>query len=225
MMNKCIGTIAYLGGIPALLEEFVWSWTNMICWNHEYLVGPGEYVHYDRAKVSVHDVARNILAKSMRGDWLVMFDTDHAFEPDLVARLLRVSEDTGADVVASFYLQKHHPHAPVLYHKTSDGLHQIGNWDRGVKALEISSAGGGGLLVKRKVFEQIELELHEEPFGRIMGYGEDHSFFLRLAKLNIKAVCDPGVECHHLQIRALEAKDYDQDAVSLEEPAMVGGYC
>jgi hypothetical protein len=224
LMNKCVGTIAYLGGIPALLEEFVHSWTQLIAWNHEYLCGSGEYVHYDRAKVSVHDVARNILAESMRGDWLLQLDTDHAFEPDIAARLLRIADQTGADVVTGLYLQRFAPFAPVAYRQTEVGLSQIGNWDRTLPAIEVDSAGGGCLLVKRAVFERLRDETGEQPFERIKGLGEDHSFFLRCKKLGIRTVCATQVECHHLHVKALTVDDYDPASMSLEEPVAAAGY-
>lgn len=224
LMNKVLGTVAYMGGVPAILEEFVWSWTQLQAYNTEYVCGPGEYLHYDRAKISVHDCARNVLAESMRGEWLLQLDCDHAFEPDLLGRLLRVAEETGADVVTGLYLQRFAPFAPVLYQQRPDGLRQLGDWDHGATAIEVDSAGGGCLWVRRRVFDRIREELHEQPFERVQGMGEDHSFFLRLKKLDIKAVCAPAVECHHLHIKALELSDYDPAAVTLDAPATLRGY-
>lgn len=225
LMNKYIGTVSRMGGVPAILSEFVDSFTDMVCWNHEYLCGPGEMVHYPRPpSVSIHDVARNIQAESMRGDWLVMLDTDHSFEPDLIGRLLRVADQTGAEVVTGLYQYRQPPHSPVLFRHKDDGLYPLGAWDESVTALEIDSAGAGCLLVMRTVFDRIKDELDEQPFARIAGYGEDHSFFLRLKKLEIKAVCDPRVECHHLQVRPLNLKDYRRGDVELNEPEMAKGY-
>lgn len=224
MMNRCLGTVAYMGGIPALYEEFVHSWTGLICHAHEYVCGPGEYVHFDRAKVSVHDVARNVLAESMRGQWLLQLDCDHAFEPDLLARLMNVAEDTGADVVTGLYLMRHAPFPPVLYRQTDAGLSQLGDWDRSLSALEVDSAGGGCLWVRRKVFDRIREELGERPFDRVQGMGEDHSFFLRCKRLGIKAVCAVDVECHHLHVKALQKSDYDPSLMRLNAPESMAGY-
>ena len=91
MCNKFIGTVAYLGGVPSVLEEFCWSWSQMVQYNTEYLCQPGELIFYDRARASYHAFARNTLASRMRGDWIVMLDTDHLFEVrqyEMVQRVL-----------------------------------------------------------------------------------------------------------------------------------------
>jgi hypothetical protein len=225
LMNKCIGTIARMGGTPAVLYPFVDSLVDMVQWNAQYLCQAGEYVHYPRPpRVSIHDVARNLIAENMRGDWVLMLDTDHSFDPDLAFRLMTVAERTGADVVTGVYQYKDAPHSPVIFRQQEDGLYPIGGWDEKVDILEIDSAGGGCLWIKRSVFERISSELDEQPFARIAGYGEDHSFFLRLKKLNIKFVCAMNVESHHLQIRPLSMKDYDRESIELQEATMAVGY-
>ena len=225
LMNKYIGTVARMGGTPAVLSPFVDSFADLIQWNAQYLCLPGECIHYPRPpRVSIHDVARNIMADNMRGDWLLMLDTDHAFDPDIAYRLLNVADRTGAEVVTAVYQYKDPPHSPVVFRLQGEGLHPVGAWDESVEVLEVDSAGAGCLWVKRSVFERIEDELKEQPFSRISGYGEDHSFFLRLKKLKIKAVCAMRVECHHLQMRALSLADYDPDVVELQEPEMAVGY-
>lgn len=225
LMNKYIGTVARMGGVPAILSEFVDSFVDLCLWNSLYLVGPGEEVYYPRPPaVSVHDVARNLLAESMRGEFVVYLDSDHQFAPDLVARLLRTADATGCDVVTGLYQYRQPPHSPVLYRYKGEGLHPIGDWDRAAAIIEVDSAGAGCLFVRRSVFDRIDSELHEKPFDRIQGYGEDHSFFLRLRKLGIKAVCDTRIECHHLQVRPLLIEHYDRDAVDLAEREIVRGY-
>lgn len=224
LMNKCLGTCSYMGGIPALYEEFVHSWTQMIAYNHEYVCESGQYIHYDRAKISVHDAARNILAESMRGQWLLQLDCDHSFDPDILARLMRVADETGADVVTGLYYMRHAPFAPVLYRQTERGLVQLGDWDRSVSAMEVDSAGGGCLWVKRSVFDRIRDELGEQPFERVQGMGEDHSFFLRLKKLGVKAVCATNVECHHLHVKAIQSSDYDPAQMQLDDKLEVAGW-
>lgn len=224
-MNRCIGTVARMGGVPAILAEFVDSYADLIQWNSQYLCGPGEHVFYPRPpKVSIHDVARNILADTMRGDWLLMLDTDHEFEPDLAARLINLADSCQVDVVTGLYQYRSPPHSPVLYRYEGEGLRPLGDWDPAATALEIDSAGAGCLLVRRKVFDAIRRELDEAPFDRIKGYGEDHSFFLRLKKLDIRTACNPSIECHHLQVRPLSLEDYDRESVELNEPKMVRGY-
>lgn len=218
--KKAIGTVAYMGGVMSLPELFVWSWTQMLQYNAIYAMQPNADIFYTRATVSYHSMARNSLADSMRGDWLLMLDTDIAFDPDLLARMLFLFESEKLDVLSGLYLHKGHPHPPVLYTWSKDGeqLEHLGDWDKpeGRYLIPIASAGAGCLLVRRSVFERIREELKESPFDIIHPYGEDHSFFRRLKKLGIQAYCDPSVEVNHLAMRPLGLKDYQP------EPELIG---
>lgn len=216
--RKPIGTVAYMGGVPTLPEPFVWSLANMIAWNAEYLVRENEYVHYDRATMSYHVAARNFLVDSFRGDWLLMLDTDLTFNPDLTGRLLKVIEQGQVDVVCGIYHFKHGSCSPVLYGLSNDRFLPITKWDIPAEdyLLPIASAGAGCLMVKRNVFQRIKDELNVGPFDVEPPYSEDHSFFRRLKKLGIKAMCDPNVKCGHLKWYPVSMADMriEEDAIT-----------
>jgi GT2 family glycosyltransferase len=199
--HKILGTVAYMGGIMSLPEPFAWSWGNMAAFTPNALCGDGEYIHYDRAKLSLHDYARNEMLSRMRGDWILMLDTDISFEPDLAARMVRTMYKYDLDVLTGIYSYKHEPHFPVLYmHNPENDRHEIiADWDRSKEIFEIGSAGAGVLLIRRHVCERITAELSENPFDRYPRKGEDHSFFTRLRKLGIKAFCAPHIEVSHLE--------------------------
>lgn len=226
LMNKCLGTVARMGGVHSVLEDFLNSFIDMTRWNSEYVLESGWYIHYPRPpRVSVHDVARNLAVESMRGNWLLQLDSDHSFEPDILGRILRLHEMTGVEVITGIYQYKNPPYSPVLYrYDEESGLQSLANWDRNIRALRVDSAGAGCLWVTRQVYDRVREELGEKPFERIQGYGEDHSFFLRLKKLHIPAICATTVECHHLQVRALGLDDYDLDDVEASEPLEEIGY-
>lgn len=222
--KKCIGTVAYLGGLPANLEAFTWSMVNLVSFSHEYVCGPGQTIHWDRTTHSFHTVARNDLVKSMRGDWLLMLDTDHQFEPDLLARLLNRMNQLEADVIVGAYQHRAPPFGPTMWMFTDDEgtPKQLAHWPQvggkdGTEAIQVDVAGAGCLLVKRRVFRRITEELGEEPFS-VREYkgtvGEDFAFFRRLHKLGIVTICDPRIECHHLYVKPLSIeKDYDRAGV------------
>lgn len=225
LMNRCLGTVARMGGVPTLFEDFHDSVVDLALWNAQYLCSLGEYVHYPRPpRVSIHDVARNMIVETMRGDWVLMLDSDHSFEPDLVARLMLVSEQCEADVVVGMYQFKFAPYVPVVYMLRGEAIVPLADWDERITALDVAAAGAGCLWVKRSVFDRIEAELKEKPFDRISGQGEDISFFARLRKLNIKAVCNPQVECNHLEVRPVSLKHYDRQSVEIADPEMAKGY-
>lgn len=222
--NKPIGTIAYMGGIPYVPEQFCWSWSQMVQYNTEFLCLPGENIHYDRATVSYHAFARNSIVKRMEGEWLLMLDTDHVFDPDLAVRLLHRMSMHDLDVVAGMYQYKVPPYAPVMFQWSDEkGYQVIGKWDKDIGLFQIHSAGAGCLLVRKRVFDKIASELKEEPFDIAPPYSEDHSFFNRLKKLGIKAFCDPRIQCHHLTQKAISLDDFDATDGVFCEPMMVEG--
>jgi hypothetical protein len=224
--RKPIGTITYLGGLPAVLERFCWSFAQLLVHSQETLCSPDEFIHADRAAISDHGPARNGLAARFLGDWLLMLDADHAFEPDLLVRLLHRMDANGLDVMTGFYQFKSPPYSPVLFLRQGENkfVHAIAKWPDGSEILKVDSAGAGCLLVRRKVFDRIRVELKEEPFNRVEGLSEDHSFFWRLHLLKIPAWCDFRVECNHLAIKAITQTDYDPDTLDSSAPIPVPGF-
>jgi glycosyltransferase involved in cell wall biosynthesis len=223
--NKCLGTCAYMGGVPAVLEDFCYSWGNLIQYNQEMLCRQGEYVNYMRTRMSYHCAARNEIAKNFKGDWLFFTDCDHAFDPDLCARLLHRMDSHKVDVIVGVYTYKSPPHSPLLYlEDPTNHLYQpVGGWDGDAEIMEIGSAGAGALMVRRCVFDKIKKELDEEPFSILHPLSEDHSFFRRCKQVGVKAYFDPRIETHHLAIKKLSLKDYDQSAIKLSEKTEVCG--
>ena len=223
--KNIIGTVAYMGGVMALPEKFCWSWGQMIQYNSEYVCNPGEIIHYERATASYHAYARNMICERIRGDWVLMLDTDHEFEPDIVARMLNKFQKYEMDVLSGMYQYKTHPHCPVLYiwDDEKKGFNLMGDWDKpeGEFFIPIASAGAGCLMIRRSVIKRIKDELNEGPFDIKPPFSEDHSFFKRLAELGIQAYCDPSIECHHLLVKALGFEDYKKDEVEISKPKEV----
>src|SRR5262245_54361146 len=147
--KRTIGTIAYMGGLPATLERFTWAWGQLIAYCYEYLCAPGEIIHLDRATVSFHAFARNSLAERMLGDWLLMLDTDHEPDSDIAVRLVYQMQRVDAAVIVGVYCHRAAPGSPVLYQWNDDAslVLPIADWDEGAELLEVGSAGAGCLLV------------------------------------------------------------------------------
>ncbi len=224
LRKTIIGTIAYLGGLPANLEAFTWAWGQLIQYNSEYVCDPfkAEIIHLDKATVSLHDFARNSLVERFLGGWLWMTDTDHVFEPDIVSRMLFLSNKYGLDVVTAIYRHRAGPGCPVLYQWDDDGVFAlpIADWDRNVEALQVGSAGAGCLLVRRGVFERIAAELGEAPFNRFDHYGEDHAFFKRCQRLGIPVYALTRVESPHIVVDTLKMSDYEPGEAATRQETM-----
>ena len=225
---RTIGTIGYMGGVMALPEPFCWSMVQMVQYNHDYVCDPGERIYYIRATNSFHSFARNTMVKQFKGDWLLMMDTDHSFQPDILSRMLRVlTLKPEVQVLSALYQYKGPPHAPKLYRfgKTYKDFNVLGKWDipkntnktGGKFLVPIDMAGAGCLLIKREVFEKMKKRFKEDPFDIIHPYGEDNSFFLRLKKIGIQAYCDPTIEFPHLEYKEITMKDFDADSLSYKK--------
>lgn len=224
--RKPIGTVAYMGGVPAVYEHFCWNWSQMIQYNQEILCNNDQYIHYDRATISDHAPARNGLVSRFYGDWLFMLDTDHTFEPDITHRMLHTMNSCNIDVLTGIYQFKRPPYSPVLYGFIDDNqtARPIANWDKNADVFQIDAAGAGCLMVKKTVYERINDELGEEPFTRIGAFSEDHSFFRRLAKLGIKTFCDSRIQCNHVIIKSIAINDFEGFDGEVSPPISVGGF-
>ena len=209
--QKILGTIGYPGGLPALPTPFSDSLIDMLEFNHEAILQPGERIELIRAKQSLHDYARNELVKNMKGKWLLQLDTDLYFDPDLCARMLFLADKYEVDVLTGMYCYKKPPHLPVVYAPwTADNTDTgpLHTWDREIEPLPIGWSGAGCRFVRQRVFQRIIDELKEWPFTRIDRVGEDKSFFLRLHKLGIQAYCAWKVQVGHLRWQSVVADEH-----------------
>jgi hypothetical protein len=213
-------------GVPAMLTPFTIAWGEMCAYNAEILCGPDEYVHRTWTQKSFHSAARNELVGEMRGDWLLMVDTDHWFEPDLTARMLDRLNTFEVDVVCGVYTFKTPPYLPVLYQfNENTGLGRvIGDWNAtgegvlGNELVQVDAAGAGCLMVRASVYDRVFAELGEKPFDSVRHLGEDMSFFERLKRLGIKSYFDPRIECHHLEVRRTSLADCNRAAYIVGQP-------
>lgn len=207
---------------------FIKSWQEMIQYNYEYLIGDSEKIDYIEATVSYHSFARDGLIDHMRGDWILMLDTDIAFDPDIAARMLLKMNQHNIDVLIGIYPYKGEPHVPVLYgyNPETDNRFILGDWDEDVDIQECDGAGAGCLMIRKSVVEKIKktgtsLFAIKEPFS------EDNSFFLRCRENKIKVYFSPTIQVRHLIYRELSIdKDYPKDkrAAMTKRENDVGGF-
>lgn len=226
LANKVVGTVGYLGGIMTVPESFCWAWGQLVQYCNEYAVEPGQLIHWDHATVSYHSFARNQLVARFLGEWLLMLDTDHIFEPNIVVRLLHRMQTYNLDVVTGIYQYKGPPYSPVLYtwDDKQENFLPLGAWDPEQPLFQVAAAGAGCLLVRRSVFDRIKTELHEGPFDIIPPCSEDLSFFKRLQRLGIPVFCDSRIEVNHLHLQPITLEDYDTRTIELAERQVVEGY-
>ena len=166
-------------------------------------------LHYTTATVSYHELGRRQIVDSFLGDWVLMLDTDHAFSPDLLVRMLELKQKYKYRVLSAIYQYKHPPHGPVANLWTPEGkLSPLADWDRSGEIMDIGAVGAGCLLVDRDVFTEIKTKLKEDPFAIRLGLSEDFSFCQRCKELNIPIGLATHIECHHVIRTNLSIQDY-----------------
>ena len=218
--RKPIGTVGYMGGVPVVMEEFCWSLAQMIQYGHEYLCQPYEYVHLDRAPMSYHSTARNYLSARVLGDWLLMLDTDHAFGPDLLGRMVGLLQKHSLDVLTAVYRYRVPPYFPNLFRWNEEmGAYMtVAELDWSQPLRQMDCFGAGTMLVRRTVFDRIRREMKQEPFNVADApngaqFSEDFSFIWRCRQLGIKTWVSPMIESVHLRVHGVTHADYQRDQV------------
>lgn len=210
LTEKCIGEVSRMYA-DHIGSKFVDSLAELLLYSQRQLCGPNEYIHYDKGCASYHFLGRNQLAANMKGEWILMLDTDHAFAPDLLIRLLDLKNRTKSLVVSGIYQIKAPPHRPVVNFWGPDGntLIPLMDWDRNLFEFEVGTVGGGALLIDRKVFQILAAKFPgEEPFDQIGKFSEDYSFCRRCRDAGIPVVLGAQIEMHHLITTALSIEDY-----------------
>lgn len=217
--RKTIGSVAYMGGIPAVLESFCWAWGQMCAYNAEVFCESDECIHLMKATVSDHAPARNQLAATFLGDWLIQFDTDHSFDPDIVARLVRTANTYGVDVLSGLYQLKGSPYSPVAW---VNDRQPIALLPEPVPTLiTINSAGGGCLFVRRSVFDRLaERFPGVGAFDRIGIQSEDHSFFQRCQEASIPCYLAPLIHSAHLRVHPVMMTDLNPEGMLIEQQSV-----
>lgn len=203
----------------------------MIQHNQELFCEGTQYIHYDRAKISDHAPARNNLVARFLGDWLVQMDTDHQFDPDTVARLVRTADLYQVDVLSAFYQMKQAPHVPVIFQwvdtgNDTRGLQPLAKWPADAKVLEIGSSGAGCLFVRRSVFDRLAMAYPKEgAFDKIHPFSEDHSFFLRCLNQKIGTYAAMDIHANHLRIVPVTDEDLPKEGeLQVSSLFPVGGF-
>ena len=211
---KPIGTVAIMGGIATIPTPFLKSYAEMIQYNGKHL-GP---IHYMSSTSSFHAQARNEIVDQMKGDWVLMLDTDATFGPDILHRMLKRMETHDLDVLVGMYQFKNYPHSPVLFSWNERGLpkkiqgYQAREYDQ-FNYFPVDVAGAGCLLIRDRVITRMLTELKENQFDILPPLGEDFSFFNRLKRLDIQAVCDPAIRLEHLTWKGITMNDFDAEAI------------
>lgn len=146
-------------------------------------------------------------------DWLFWVDTDMGFEPDTLDRLLAMADATERPIVgARCYMQQYtsddgmggyHARArATIYDWNGQGFAVREAYPEDA-LVQCAATGSACILIHRSVFERMEVGSwydrlrHPAEDGRVLG--EDFSFCLRAALLEIPIYVHTGVVTSHMK--------------------------
>lgn len=215
-----LGTICYLGSPLVVLDNFCFAFANLVQYNNEFVCGPDQFIHLERSISTDRSMSRNVLCSKFLGDWILMLDADHKFEPDLVHRMLMLFESQDLDVLTGVYVSKNPPYPPILHvwDPVKNGWYFISEWSPKARLIEIGRGGAGCLMIRRRVLERIYKELGEEPFAYNNNFSEDFSFYTRLQQLGIKAHAACQINCEHMLLTSVSVDTFRKQDVQQYTP-------
>ena len=148
-----------------------------------------------------HDIAANanLLVREMyarEADWLWILGDDHSFSPGILEKLL--AHDV--DIVVPLCLMRNPPYRPVIYSESAaDGTRRRVDLDDHPFGglIPVHSAGSGGMLVKRSVFDAVEDPWFESGVQSSVQLGEDVYFCDKARAAGASIYADLDVSLGH----------------------------
>lgn len=136
--------------------------------------------------------ARNETCAEIEGDWIWFMDDDHAYAPDILARLLL----RDVDVVGPLCFRRVQPFLPTA---AVDGDYMDVTRYEGNELVEVEHTGSSGMLVRRAVIEALEppwFEMGHEEDGRPIS--EDVYFCRKARAAGFPIHVDMGARLGHM---------------------------
>ena len=160
----------------------------------------------------IHQNREDIVTKALRmkSDYILFIDSDMAFPPDGLTRLL----EHKVDIIGANYNQRSIPiksvvkldpecvaEGEVTYVKQSDGI-VTASFENNNEPFKCRAVGAGFLLINTKVFKKIPqpwffFRPSSHPKGMI---GEDVWFCDRAREQGYDIWCDPTIQINHIGI-------------------------
>lgn len=151
-----------------------------------------------------------MLAISNEVDYILWLDSDMAFEPDILERMLKTLEENDLDVLAGLYYRRVPPYSPVLYEQLDiegEDVYYSEYAEIPDGLFEVAACGFGCVLMRAEVFLDVQSKFGQ-MFTPIGHCGEDVSFCWRVRQCGIKIWCDSTVQLGHVGYRTVSEALY-----------------
>lgn len=157
--------------------------------------------------------SRNDLATQavqIEADYVFWLDSDMAFQPDTLVRMMNVIKENDIDILTGLYYRRTQPFTPVLFKKIEMKGEEC-EWEEFEEIpeglFEVGACGFGCVLMKTDVFFDVHGKFNQ-MFAPIGGNGEDISFCWRARECGYKIMCDPSIICGHVGYSVVDDKFY-----------------
>lgn len=174
--------------------------------------------------------SRNEIAKRAimsEADLVMWFDSDMVFNPDTLTRMLKLLDDTGADMVTGVYYRRTPPFSPVLF-KTMDIDEAkqeavFTEYDEiPTEPFEVASCGFGCVLMKAEMFIAIYSRFNN-MFAPIGNIGEDIAFCWRARQCGYRIIADPSIALGHVGHTVIGKEFFENYKATIKRNAGVRG--
>lgn len=220
--GQAIGTIA----IPT--RDHVASELFLSCMLTDWsFTPPGTTVSWQVVQGSILPAQRNELVQRMEGDWILFIDSDMAFDPLAIGRLVATRDEFDLDIVGGLCFQRVAPYQPTLYmrHGPDDGGYLFREqWDDDI--VEVDGTGMAFLLIHRRVFERMVRVFENRPgftwppreerlkirppnfFRWTDGLGEDLRFCQEAKTAGSRIWVDTRIEIQHVGSQTIDRRSF-----------------
>lgn len=151
----------------------------------------GSLIYDSRNKIAIDAIKKG-------ADYVMWFDSDMAFPPDVLDRMLEHMKTK--DIVSGLYFRRAKPYTPVLFKKLKliddTKVEWEGYDDYPNELFQIDGAGFGCICMKTSVLADMFAKCGT-CFSPIGNTGEDCAFCIRANELGYKIYCDPTIQLGH----------------------------
>ena len=144
-------------------------------------------------------------------DYVLWFDSDMTFKPDIVKRLLESIE--GKDFISGLYFNRRPPFSPVIstdLKMNKDGFISatpVTSYTKGI--MKIRGCGFGCVLMKKQVMRDVK-DRFQSMFAMLNNgiVGEDYSFCAKAMMCGYKLYCDTRILLGHMTDTVVSEETY-----------------
>lgn len=148
--------------------------------------------------------ARNNLARQAikaEADYVLWLDSDMVFAPDLLQKMLKVSQENDIDFLTAICFRRKPPYTPCLFdrlEKVENGASYTAIMSVPEGRFKVGGCGFAGVLMSTDVLMSVASKFDGQMFEPMKGFGEDVAFCWRARECGYDIWADSDIELGHV---------------------------